>query len=184
MLSATVTAATAAAGPGPWLAGNPGPAPALSSASVIFTVSALVLVFGAFTVGTWPRRRLEAPLRDQIRSRSLVTFHARVDVKASVLGLMLPARGLLNLTVRGDAFEVSHPFPPVRVMFGQVYCYRADQVTVEALPGLRRDWIEINGPARSAARIQVGRKKQNRAIWDALVAAGAQPISPPPQADR
>ena len=182
MLSAAVTAATAAVGSGPWLAGNPGPHP--SPASVISTVSALVLVFGAFAVGTWPRRRLEAPLRDQIRSRPLVTFEARVDVKASILGLMLPARGRLDLTVRGDAFEVSHPFPLARVMFGQVYCYRADQVTVEALPGLRRDWIEINGPARGAARIQVGRRSQNREIWDTLVAAGAHPLSPPPQADH
>ena len=51
-------------------------------------------------------------------------------------------------------------------------------------PWLRRDWIEINGPARAAARIQISRRSQNREIWDALVAAGAHPLGLPPQADR
>jgi hypothetical protein len=124
--------------------------------------------------GAWLRRHGEAQLRTDLRARPVVDFRARVAVKVNVLGVMLTARGPLNLIVRGDAFEVSNPFPPARFVFGQEYAYRADDVTVEAVPGLLHDWIEIDG--EQAARIRIGHRNLNRQIWDALVRAGAHPF--------
>ena len=108
----------------------------------------------------------------------MVTFQARVDVRAKgILGAMLSQRGPLYLIVCGDAFEVSHPFPLARFMFGQDYCYRAGDTTIKVVPGPRHDWIEISGqPIGSAAPIWIGRRDMNRQIWDALVRAGAHPI--------
>jgi hypothetical protein len=95
--------------------------------------------------------------------------------------MMLSARGPLDLTVRGDAFEVSHPFPLARLLFGQKYAYRAGDTTIEVTPGLLHDWIELRGQsAGPAALIWIGRRNLNRQIWDALVRAGAHPTGPPP----
>jgi hypothetical protein len=147
---------------------------------VVLTLSVLALAVGAFAVVVWSRRHHEAPLRKEIQARPVVTFWASVHVKANILGAMVTAKGALTLTVRGDAFEVSHPFPLARFLFGQDYRYRAADTTVKAVPGLWHDWIEVNGSPGSA-RIQVGRRQMNLQIWDALVRAGAHPIGPPPQ---
>ena len=128
----------------------------------------------------WLRLRVETPLRKEIRARP-VDFRASVTGKASILGVMLTARGWLDLTVRGDAFEVSHPFVLARLLFAQDYCFRADDTTVEVIPGLLHDWIEVWGQqAGPTARIRIGRRNVNRAVWEALVRAGAHPIGSPP----
>ena len=86
-----------------------------------------------------------------MRTPPVTDFRARVDVKADILGMMLSARGPLDLVVRGDAFEVSHPFPLARFLFGQEYAYRASDAAIEVVPGLPHDWIEVHrqsgGPA-------------------------------------
>jgi hypothetical protein len=172
--------ASQAANPQTWLAGNPGPAP--SPASVVLLLTVLALALAASVLVAWSRRHREGPLLKEIQAWP-VTFRARVDVNANVLGTMTSQHGPLYLTVRGDAFEVSHPLPLARLLFGQDYCYRADDTTIEVIPGLLHDWIEISGqPDSSAARIRIGRRNMNRQIWDALVRAGAHPIgsSPPP----
>ena len=161
-----------------WLAGNPGPPP--SRATVISILTLFVVVFGAFALGTLPRRRHEAPLRKELRAAPAVTFRAQVHVKTNFLGTMLAARGTLDLVVSGDVFRVGHGFPLGRWMFGQDYSYRAPEVTIEMLPGLRHDWIEIGGPPSAGARIQIGSRDRNRQIWNALLWAGARPIGPPP----
>ena len=124
----------------------------------------------------WSRRRREEPLRKEMQARAVMTvmtFQARVVTED---------RGGLRLTVRGDLFEVSHPFPLARFLFGQDYCYRAEDTTVELVPGLWYDWIEIGGqPGTGLSPMRIGRRKMTRQIWDALVRAGAQPIGPPPQ---
>lgn len=95
--------------------------------------------------------------------------------------MMLPVRGPLHLVVRGDAFEVSHLFPPSRFLFGQRYCYRAEDTTIKVVPGSRHDWIEIDGQSpRAAVRIWIWRPDMNRQIWNVLIQAGAHPISPAP----
>jgi hypothetical protein len=95
---------------------------------------------------------------------------------------MTSQHGPLYLTVRGDAFEVSHPFPLARFLFGQDYCYRAEDTTIEVVPGLWHDWIEVGGqPGARTAHIMIGCRNMNRQIWDALVRSGAHPVgsSPP-----
>jgi hypothetical protein len=178
-LTAPAVAGTpVSAGPRAWLAGNPGPPP--SPTSVVLTLTIVAVAFAALAVAAWRRRRYRAPMRQQIRARP-VTFRAPVDVKANALGIMVSEHGPLDLIMHGDAIEVSHPFPFARFLFGQEYCYRAEDTTVKVVPGLRHDWIEIDGqPAATAARIQIRQRNMNRQIWDALVRAGAHPIGPPP----
>jgi hypothetical protein len=102
----------------------------------------------------------------------VMTFQARVDTDS----------GWLRLTVLGDLFEVSHPFPLARFLNGLDYCYRAEDTTVELVPGSWHDWIEIGGqPGTGLSAMRIGRRKMTRQIWDALVRAGAKPIGPPPQ---
>jgi hypothetical protein len=164
----------------PSLAGNPGPPP--SPASVILSVGSLVLVFAAFAGAAWSRRRRQAPLRKQMRARPAVTFRAPVQVKQNVLGVMLTAHGTLDLLVRGDAIEVSHPFPPARLLFGQEYRYRAADITFQVIPGIRGDWIAIDGQRASAgARIWLRQRGRNQQLWDALTLAGAHPVGPAPR---
>ena len=96
--------------------------------------------------------------------------------------MMLSARGPLCLVVCGDAFEVSHPFPLARFLFGQEYAYRAGDTTIEVIRGPWHDWIEVQGRSGApAARIWIRRRNLNGQIWDALVDAGAHPVgsSPP-----
>ena len=165
-----MTAAAVSANPSTW----PPPSPLIAMLLLTF----LALNFAARAVASWPRRQREGPLRNEIQARPVVTFQARVDVRAKgMLGAMLSQRGPLYLIVCGDAFEVSHPFPLARFVFGQDYCYRAEDTTIEVVPGPRHDWIEISGqPIGSAAPIWIGRRDINRQIWDALVRAGAHPI--------
>jgi hypothetical protein len=161
-----------------WLAGNQGPT--LSPVVWWLVVTVLALAFGTSALVASARRRREEPLRNEIQGQP-VTFRSAVDVKANVLGTMTAQRGPLYLVVHGDVFQVSHPFPVARFLFGQDYCYRAQDSTVEMIPGALHDWIEISGqPAESAARIWIGRRKLNRQLWDVLVSAGAHPIGSPP----
>jgi hypothetical protein len=161
---------------------NPHTWPAPPPAAAVLVLIFLALAFAASANPAWPRQRREEALRKEIQARP-VTFRARVDVRAkNLLGTMMSHRGRLDLVVCGEAFEVSHPFPLARFLFGQDYCYRAEDTTIKVVPGPRgHDWIEISGPIRSAAQIEIGRTNMNRQIWDALVRAGANPIgsSPP-----
>jgi hypothetical protein len=131
------------------LAGNPGPPP--SPASVVVTLAILALALAAVAVAARPRQHHEAALRKQMRARPVVTFRAGVDVRASFLDMMLPVKGPLSLVVRGDAFEISHFFPPTRSVFGQRYCYLAEDTTIKVVTGLRHDWIEIDGQQAGTA---------------------------------
>ena len=115
-------------------------------------------------------------MREEMRAlaaMAVMAFQAGVDTKE---------HGMLRLTVRGDLLELSHPFPLARFLFGQDYCYRAEDTTVELVPGWRHDWIEIGGkPGTGLSPMMIGRRKMTRQIWDALVNAGAQPIGLAPQ---
>lgn len=166
MLGVVTGEQAAVAGHAGWLAGNPGPPS--SPASVVFTLIFLAVGFATLAVVARRRRHREAPLRQQMRARP-VTFRASVQVKGE--------SNPLDLIVRGDAFEVSHPFPFARFLFGSEYCYRAEDTTVRVVPGLRHDWIEIDGqPPGTGAWIQIWQRNMNHEIWDALVRAGAHPL--------
>ena len=135
----------------------------------------MIIVTWLWMRSLWSRRRREEPLREEMQARAVMavtTFQARVDTD----------RGGLRLTVRGDLFEVSHPFPLARFLNGLDYCYRAEETTVELVPGSWHDWVEVGGqPGTGLSPMRIGRRKMTRQIWDALVRAGAQPIGPPPQ---
>ena len=168
-----MTAAPMSANPSTW----PPPSPLI----VVLLLTFLALNFAARAVASWPRRQREESLRKEIQARPVVTFQARVDVRANFLGTMTSQHGPLYLIVCGDAFEVSHPFPLARFVFGQDYWYRAEDTTIEVVSGPRHGWMEISGqPIGSAARIWIGRRSMNRQIWDALVRIGAHPIGSSP----
>lgn len=143
-----------------------------------FVLTVIVVAFAVHVVSERPRWRGEAELRREIRARPVVTFWAWVDVEVSASGTRRRLRGRLDLTVRGDTVEVSSSFPPARFLLGQVYCYRAADMTIRAGPA---GWIEIGG--RSDTRIWIRRRKQNRQIWQALIDAGARPIGSAPLLD-
>ena len=64
------------------------------------------------------------------------------------------------MVVRGDAFEVSHPFPLARFLFGQEYAYRASDAAIEVVPGLLRDWIEVRGQPGLPVRPDLDRTQE------------------------
>lgn len=110
-----------------------------------------------------------------------MNFRAQVVVKQNLLGPWLSASGPCDLTVHGDAFKVSNVFPPAWFLFGQQWCYRADEMTMEGEPDRQHGWIEIAARNRpDGPRIRLGRKRMNRPIWDALVQAGVHPVGAPP----
>jgi hypothetical protein len=162
-----------------WLAGNPGPP---LPAPVFFAIALIVVAvgFGASVLPAWTRRQREEPLRTELEARP-VTFRSGVDVKARLFSQMASQHGPLYLNVYGDAFRVAHALPLAWFLFGQDYCYRAQDTTIEMVPGMLHDWIEISPqPAGSAAQIWIGRRKISRQLWDVLVNAGAHPIGSPP----
>jgi hypothetical protein len=149
--------------------------------SVVFSIAIPVLALAVFAVGARPRQHREAPLRKQMRKQP-ETFRVGVDVRASFLGMMLPAQGRLRLVVRGDAFEVAHFFPLSGFLFGQRYCYRAQDTTIKVVAGQRHDWLEIDGqPSGTAVRIWIWRRDMNRQLWNVMIGAGAQSTGPAPQ---
>ena len=102
----------------------------------------------------------------------VMTFQARVDTD----------RGWLRLTVRGDLFEVSHPFPLARFLNGLDYCYRAEDTTVELVPGSWHDWIEIGAAAGNRVVPHADRAQEDDPPdLGRASRAGAQPIEPPSQ---
>jgi hypothetical protein len=150
-----------------------------SALAVISTLVVLLLSFSAIIALARPRQRREAPLRAEIRRRPVIDFHANVAVRQYVLGVPLSVSGPLELIVRGDAFEVRHVFPPARFMFGQCWCFRAPETTIELDSSAFREWIPIRGLQET--RIAISGRKKNRMVWDMLLWSGAQPAGSLPQ---
>jgi hypothetical protein len=146
------------------------------------SLAGLALLLWIFWIPAWQRRRAEAPLRTELRARPAVDFSTKVMSKALLLGSDLPMRDFLNLTVRGDAFEISHRKQSARVAFGREYCFRAADTTVTTARSQMQDWIVVQGlPASRNNRVWITNRGELAPIWDALVRAGAQPASPPPR---
>lgn len=140
--------------------------------NVVIVIVAIAIV--GYTVrSNLHRLRWEKPLRDEMLA-SPATFRTEVEVQ--------DLRGPISLSVHGDAFQVTQRVPLIRFVNGTDYCYRARDTTLETAHGRLHDWIEIRGlPGTGAEPIRIGRRKNNRLIWDALVRAGADPIGPPPE---
>jgi hypothetical protein len=159
-----------------------------SAWTVLSTFGTLALAFAAVGGHAWVRRRRDAGLRREVRARPFITFQARVDAKQDFVGMDLPVRGKLDLIVRGDVFEISHPIAPARFIFGQEWYFIARETTVEVYRTLGRDWILVErrsppamivGTLGRSTRVSIRRRNMNPAIWDALIRAGARPVGAP-----
>jgi hypothetical protein len=142
-------------------------------------VLAAILVAGGTYVSL--KRRREAPLRRQVKAQR-ITFMATVEVKHRASLGMTASGDKLQLFVREDAVQISHPIPPLGFLLAQEWYFQARDITIEVSKNRwNREWIVIEG--RSAGRdvwLSMTNRKQLRSIWDALVAAGAQPRGLPP----
>ena len=115
----------------------------------------LAAVATSFAVGcgvVWLRRRREAPLRLQIRSQE-VTFRMTLsEVKVEQPGVWprwLALNSFMALFVRGDGIEISSTIPPVRVVAGMEYYFKANEtfIGVSQAPSMvsKKNWIIVTG---------------------------------------
>ena len=157
----------------------------------------LAVVLAGFVAGlghglgqVWLRRRREAPLRRKIRSQN-VTFWTRLPQVKVKEGYGWPAWLSLNssmaLYVRGDSFDISSTNLPIRVVMGMEYYFKASEASIETSRDPSRNsalnWIVVTGSQRRE-EIKLAITHGNEGLlndsWNALVAAGAIPIGPPP----
>jgi hypothetical protein len=153
----------------------------------------LAFVLAGFAVGlgqVWLNRRREAPLRREIRSQN-VTFWIRLPQVKAKEGYGWPRWLSLNssmaLYVRGDSFAISSMILPIRVVMGMEYYFKASETSIETSRDPSRNsalnWIVVTGSQRSE-EIKLAITNGNEALlhdaWNALVAAGAIPVGPPP----
>jgi hypothetical protein len=134
----------------------------------------VAIVVAGLTIA-FAKRRRDAPLRREVRAGSPVTFAADVAVRVRTLFGDVPLRGEMTLLIRGGFIEVSNPFPPARVLLGQEFYFRANDVQLAAgLSAWGGACITINGLSSGKQVIlTITERKRIRAIWDALVGAGA-----------
>ena len=150
--------------------------------------SIAILAILALTVWRPALRRwqAEAPLREEIRARPEPNFRAKVAVKVPLIGgIGLPSRNDLALTVHGDLIQISQRSWAARRALGQEYCFRARETSIEVARSPFRTWIIIRGGQPSSGQpgsgpVWIWHPRQLGPIWDALLAAGAQPASSPP----
>lgn len=149
------------------------------------------IVAAVFTIGlgqVWLRRRREAPLRWAIRSQKVTFWISLNQVKEESPGWprWLALNSMMALYVRGDSVEISSMVPPIRVLMGMEYYFKARETFVEISkePSMfsALNWIVITG-SRRGREIKVAIMKRNEIqffdAWNALVVAGAVPIGPP-----
>lgn len=77
------------------------------------------------------------------------------------------------------AAPITGYLPPVqvRLLFGQDYCFRARDTTIQ----MQGEWILIEDRSpMQVLPLLIRNTKMTRLIWDALVLAGAHPATPPP----
>ncbi len=153
--------------------------PPLAS-QVLGSIALLTLALGTAWIPAWRRRRAEAPLPAELSARR-ADYSVTVMTRTPLPGASFPLHGHLSLTVRGDAFEISHPSPGARLILGQQHCFRAAATTIAAARRQMQDWIVVQGlPASRRNQVWITKRGQLAPIWEALIRAGAQPASPPP----
>jgi hypothetical protein len=154
----------------------------------------LAVVLAGFLIAlgqVWIRRRREAPLRREIRSQS-VTFWTRLPQVKVKEGYGWPRWLSLNssmaLCVRGTSFDISSTNLPIRWVMGMEYYFKASGTSIETSRDPSRNpalnWIVLTGSQRGE-EIKLAIIHGNEGLlhdsWNALVAAGAIPIGPPPK---
>ena len=97
----------------------------------------------------------------------------------------------MALHVRLDSFDVSSVTPPIRVIMGMEYYFKADGTSIETSRDPSRysamNWIVVTGSQRGREiklAITHGNEGQLHDAWKALIAAGATPIGSPPGGAR
>jgi len=140
------------------------------------------LLIAAFLATGYVKRRRDEALRLEARAVP-IKFAAIVAVKVRT-GLFgdIPIRGELTLRVRGGFIEVSNPFAPARVLLGQEFYLRANGVKIETgVSSWGRDSIVISGNSSGKDIVLIiSERKRIKAIWDAMVDAGAAAITQVP----
>jgi hypothetical protein len=149
---------------------------------VVVVVVMFTVIFGK----EWLKRRQEAPLRREVRAQEIIFRTRLYDVKEKKSQEWLTAMyGEIYLIVRAEAFEISCIIPPIRVVLGLEYYFRARETTIEVtrLPGIpKREWIVVTGrQLGKEIRLAIAQTRDLRDAWNALVAAGAVPVGLPPQ---
>jgi hypothetical protein len=151
--------------------------------------SAIALIGGGFVLvaivvsiaGAYRGYRSRGPAREAARARP-VTFTAPVTIRLggrSDSGIYGPGVDLANLTVRGDVVEISNRARLWQLLSGrELYLDpRAVKFRVER-DYRRRERMVIVGV------MTITSPGGLRPIWDALVAAVAEPTGDPPQDPR
>ena len=153
----------------------------LSAFQVFGTIALLAILAVTVWRPALRRWRAEAPLREEIRARPETNFRAQVSVKVPLIGgIGLPSRNDRALAVHGDAFEITQRSWIACRVFGQEYCFRARETSIEVARSPLRTWIVIRGGQPGSGPVWISQPRQLGPIWDALVTAGAQPASSPP----
>jgi|ERR1700722_792970 hypothetical protein len=154
----------------------------------------LGVVLAGFVIGlgqVWLRRRREAPLRREVRSQPVRFWTALAEVELNEgFGWpeWLPLRSSMALYVRYDSFDISSMFLPFRVVMGMEYYFKSSETSIKTSRDPSRSskmkWIVVTGRQRGQ-EIKLAITNQNvdqlNNAWNALVAAGATAIGPPPE---
>ena len=157
----------------------------------------LAVVLAGFAIGlgqVWLKRRREAPLRREIRSQN-VTFRTNLtEVKVKEghgWPEWLALRSSMALYVRGDSIDISSTILPIRVVMGTEYYFKASETSIETSRDPSRssalNWIVVTGSQRGKEiKLAITNRNEGRLhdAWNALTAAGAIPIGPPPGGPR
>jgi hypothetical protein len=158
---------------------------------LVFQCIAFAVVAVAFAVrfrNAMKEYRRGEPIRREVRGH-LVTFGTSVVVRIKRRGSSGESafRGSLNLIIRGEFLEISHPNRPVAVFFGQEFYFRATDLRIETYRGQmnwgQREWIRITDISYGTdAYLSVTNRTNLGGIWHALTSAGAVPVGQAPQA--
>jgi hypothetical protein len=157
----------------------------------------LAVVLAGMAVGLgqiWFRRRREAPLRREVRSQEVAFWVSLAEVKLNE-GYGWPRWLSLNtsmaLYVRRDSFDVSSVTPPIRVILGMEYYFKACETSIETSREPSRNsamnWIVVTSSQHGQEiklAITHGDEGLLHNAWNALVAAGAVSVGPPPGGSR
>ena len=152
---------------------------------VSFIVLACVAAF--WSVTGIVKNRKDAPLRAEALAQPVQwSDSVRVQVWDRAFGLPWgSSTGPVRLNVRGGYIELTGTFPASAAM-GFRWYFRSFDIRVQmvrrigALPLMRERVLLTGRSSGHDVRVLIWTWRNSRAIWDALVAAGASPDGPPP----
>jgi hypothetical protein len=100
-----------------------------------YVLLAVVVVGFAVSFGAvWLKRRRQAPLRREIRSKNITFRTGLTEVKERQSGALfkwLTLNSVMALYVRGDSIEISSRILPFRVVMGTENYFKARETFIE-----------------------------------------------------